>query len=178
LEQLALPPHTANRRDETLELLAALDSRLAVLDARITTVAAGSPEAVRLMTHPGVGPLTALATILILGPIERFPNGKHVASYIGLAPAVASSAGKHHLGGITKQGNTLLRYLLGQAGQVALRADPDLKRLYHRVLHRRGKARAKVAVARTLLVRLYIMRRDQIDYAEFRRRGQPSTARA
>lgn len=178
LEQLALPPHTANRRDETLELLASLDSRLAVLDARITTVAAGSPEAVRLMTHPGVGPLTALATILILGPIERFPNGKHVASYIGLAPAVASSAGKHHLGGITKQGNTLLRYLLGQAGQVALRADPDLKRLYHRVLHRRGKARAKVAVARTLLVRLYIMRRDQIDYAEFRRRGQPSTARA
>jgi len=178
LDQLALPPHTANRRDESLELLASLDSRLAVLDARIATVAEATPEAVRLMTHPGVGPLTALATILILGPIDRFPTGKHVASYIGLAPRVASSAGKHHLGGITKQGNTLLRYLLGQAGQVALRADPDLKRLYYRVLQRRGKARAKVAVARTLLVRLYIMRRDHIDYAEFRRRGHPSAAKA
>ena len=97
-------------------------------------------------------------------------------SYVGLAPAIASSAGKHRLGGITKQGNRLLQYVLGQAGQVALRADADLKHLYHRVFHRRGKARAKVAVARTLLVRLYLMRRDHIDYAEFRRRGHATAA--
>jgi hypothetical protein len=51
-----------------------------------------------------------------------------------------------------------------------------LKRLYYRILQRRGKARAKMAVARRLLVRLYIMRRDQIDYAEFRRRGHPTAA--
>jgi transposase len=100
LDQLTLPPHTANRRDESLELLAWLDSHLALLDARIETTAAADPEAVRLMTHPGVGPLTALAIILILGPIDRFPTSKHVSSYIGLAPAVASSAGKHRLGGI------------------------------------------------------------------------------
>jgi transposase len=172
LHELPLPPHTAQRRDESLELLTWLDTRIAALEARTAAAAQADPEACRLMTHPGVGPLTALATILILGPVKRFPTSKHVVSYIGLAPAVASSAGKHHLGGITKQGNSLLRYLLGQAGQVALRADADLNRLYYRVLHRRGKARAKVAVARTLLVRLYIMRRDQIDYAEFRRRGR------
>jgi len=97
-------------------------------------------------------------------------------SYVGLAPAIASSAGKHRLGGITKQGNRLLQYVRGQAGQVALRADADLKHLYQRVFHRRGKARAKVAVARTLLVRLYLMRRDRIDYAEFRRRGHATAA--
>jgi transposase len=97
-------------------------------------------------------------------------------SYVGLAPAIASSAGKHHLGGITKQGNRLLRFVLGQAGQVALRRDADLKRLYYRVLQRRGRARAKVAVARVLLVRLSIMRRDQIDYPEFRRRGEAMVA--
>jgi transposase len=125
-----------------------------------------------------VGPLTALATILVLGPVNRFPSSKHAVSYIGLAPAIASSAGKHHLGGITKQGNRLLRYVLGQAGQVALRRDGDLHRLYYRVLHRRGKARAKVAVARVLLVRLYIMCRDQIDYPEFRRRGEAVAAAA
>ena len=99
-----------------------------------------------------------------------------MVSYVGLAPSIASSAGKHHLGGITKQGNRLLRFVLGQAGHTALRGDPDLKHLYYRVLHRRGKARAKVAVARALLVRLYIMRRDDIDYAEFRRRGQAKAA--
>jgi transposase len=176
LRGLELPSHTTHRRDDSLELLTWLDAHIATLETRIATVAAAQPEACRLMSHPGVGPLTALATILILGPVSRFPTSKHVVSYIGLAPAIASSAGKHHLGRITKQGNPTLRHILGQAGQVALRGDADLKRLYARVLHRRGVGRAKVAVARALLVRLYIMRRDQIDYAEFRRRGQAARA--
>ena len=50
------------------------------------------------MSHPGVGPLTALATVLVLGPVTRFPTSKHVVSYIGLAPAVAASAAKCRLG--------------------------------------------------------------------------------
>jgi transposase len=111
-----------------------------------------------------------------LGPVSRFPTSKHVVSYVGLAPAVASSAGKHHVGRITKQGSATLRYILGQAAQSAVRGDADLKRLYYRVLQRRGKARAKVAAARALLVRVYIMRRDSIDYEEFRRRGKARTA--
>lgn len=176
LQALSLPAHTAHRRDESLELLAWLDARLAAVDAKIAHVADADPEARRLMTHPGVGPLTALASLLVLGPVDRFPTSKHVVSCVGLAPTLASSAGKHRLGGITKQGNRLLRFVLGQAGQTALRGDPELKELYYRVLHRRGKARAKVAVARALLVRLYILRRDRIDYAEFRRRGQAKAA--
>ena len=176
LHALPLPAHTTHRRDESLELLDWLDARIAALEGRIAEVADANPDACRLMTHPGVGPLTALATLLVLGPVTRFPTSKHVVSYVGLAPAIASSAGKHHLGGITKQGNRLLRYVLGQAGPTALRGDPDLKQLYYRVLHRRGKARAKVAVARALLVHVYIMQRDQIDYAEFRRRGEAKAA--
>lgn len=146
------------------------------LEAKIAGVAQADPDARRLMTHPGVGPLTALVTLLVLGPVERFPTSKHVVSYVGLAPAIASSAGKHRLGGITKQGNRLLRFVLGQAGHSAVRGDHALKQLYYRVLHRRGKARAKVAVARVLLVRLYIMQRDQIDYAEFCHRGRAKAA--
>jgi hypothetical protein len=65
------------------------------------------------------------------------------------------------------------RYVLGQAGQVAARADADLRRLYSAIMHRHGRAKAKVAVARKLLVRLYIMLRDQIDYDEFRARSRP-----
>jgi len=48
----------------------------------------------RLMTHPGVGPLSALATVLVLGTVSRFPTSKHVVSYVGLAPAIESSAEK------------------------------------------------------------------------------------
>jgi transposase len=128
------------------------------------------------MTHPGVGPLSALATVLVLGAVTRFPTSKHLVSYVGLAPALESSAGKHRLGRITKQGNALLRYVLGQAGQAAIKRDPDLKRLYYAVLHRRGRSHAKIAVARKLLVRLFVMLRDQIDYQTFLHRA-PASAR-
>jgi transposase len=127
------------------------------------------PPVQLLLTHPGVGPLTALTTVLVLGPLARFPDRKHVVSYVGLAPAVHASADKPRLGKITKQGNALLRWVLGQAAPLAARADDDLRR---RVMQRRGRPKAKVALARKRLVRLYIMLRDQIDYEEFRRRGR------
>jgi transposase len=130
------------------------------------------PDAPRLITHPGVGALTALATIVVLGPVARFPDSKHVVSYVGLAPAVNASADKYHLGHITKQGSTLLRFALGQAASHAARIDADLRRTYFTLVHRRGRPKAKVALARKLLVRLFIMLRDQVDYDEFRRRGR------
>src|ERR1700687_4808074 len=71
LQALALPPHTAQRRDQSLELLAGLTTQIRVLDDAITTAAGGHPEAPRLMTHPGVGALTALTTIVVLGPTSR-----------------------------------------------------------------------------------------------------------
>jgi transposase len=172
LQALELPAHTARRRADGLELLAWLTARIDQLDEEIATIANNDPRAKLLLTHPGIGPLTALTTVLILGPIARFPDSQHVVSYVGLAPAVAASADKQRLGKITKQGNALLRWVLGQAAPLAARADDDLRRRYFSVLHRRGRPKARVALARKLLVRLYVMLRDQIDYAEFRRRGQ------
>jgi transposase len=110
--------------------------------------------------------------VVLDGPITRFPDSKHVVSYVGLAPAVDASADKQRLGNITKQGSALLRWVLGQAAPLAARADDDLRRRYFSVLHRRGRPKARVALARKLLVRLYVMLRDQIDYPEFRRRGR------
>jgi transposase len=72
LQALALPPHTTERRDESLELLTWLDEHIQALNAQIAEAAAADVEARRLMTHPGVGPLTALATVLVLGPVRRF----------------------------------------------------------------------------------------------------------
>jgi transposase len=168
---LPLPPHMAQRRHESLELLTWFRTRVQPLDEQLAQLAAAHPDAQRLMTHPGVGALTALTTVLVLGPVTRFADTKQVASYVGLAPSIYASADRAHLGHITKQGSPLLRSVLGQAGQIAVRFDPDLKRLYYTLVHRRGRSKAKVAVARKLLIRLFIMLRDQIDYAEFRRRG-------
>ncbi|MGH9437215.1 MAG: transposase [Terriglobia bacterium] len=103
--------------------------------------------------------------------VERFANGRKVASYVGLIPSEHSSGGRQHFGPLTKQGNRLLRFLRVEAAQSACRRDKELKQDYKRLAFRHGWARARVAVARKLAIRLYIMLRDQIDYAEFVRRG-------
>ena len=64
------------------------------------------------MTHPGVGPLTALAFVLIIGRAERFQCGKQIAAYLGLVPLEDSSGNRRRLGHITKQGSSMLRFLL------------------------------------------------------------------
>jgi Transposase IS116/IS110/IS902 family len=119
-------------------------------------------------------PITALTTVVVLGPASRFPRSREVTSSVGLAPALHALADMHHLGQITKQGNPVLRLVLVQAAATAARYDQDLRRLYLALVRRRGHAKAKVAVARKLLVRLVIMLRDSIDYEEFRRRGRAS----
>jgi transposase len=122
------------------------------------------------MTYPG-GPLTALGTVLVLGPVERFPDARHVTSYVALIPQEKSSGGRQRFGRLTKQGNRLLRLLRVEVAQSAGRCDPALRRVFCRLTFRKGTASAEVVVARRLLIRLYIVLRDQIDYAEFVRRG-------
>jgi len=163
LQRLALPVHTGPRRDESLELRGWLDAHLRQLDHRVAAAADGDPGARPLLTHPGVGAVTALTTVLVLGPVRRFPGSKEVASYVGWAPTLHASADTRHLGPITTQGNARLRMVLVQAASSAARYDEDLKRLYLPLLRRRGHAKARVAGARTLLVRLFIMLRDRID---------------
>ncbi len=124
------------------------------------------PEVLRLMTHPGVGPLTALAFVLIIGTPERFHRGKQIGSYIGLIPSEDSSAGHQRLGHISKQGNALLRFLLVEAAQAAARCNPDWRRRYVHLAMRREKSIAKVAMGRRLGVRLYWMWRNGCEYSQ------------
>lgn len=120
------------------------------------------PQARLLMQVPGVGPVTALAFVLTLGPVERFRRSKQVVSYLGLNPREHSSGGRQRLGSISKQGNTMLRWLLVEAAQSASRHDAQGRRHYQRLKFRRGMGVAKVALARQLAVRLYWRLRESV----------------
>jgi len=171
LKKLPLREGMGRRRADLMHLLRQLCIWIKEVDQRIEEEVARRQDAQRLMTHPGVGAQTALATVLVLGPVERFPDSRHLTSYLGLIPEEDSSAGRQRFGHLTKQGNRLMRFLLVEAAQTASRYDAGLRRMYRRLAFRKGAAIAKVAVARKLAIRLYIMLRDQIDYAEFCRRG-------
>ncbi len=161
LESLALLPWASRRRQALLELLDQLEGPVAELDRAVAEEAQQREAAVRLMTHPGVGPVVGLAFVLTLGPVERFANSRKLVSYLGLNPREHSSGGRQRLGAISKQGNTLLRWLLVEAAQTAARYDPELRRAYQRLKLRRVSGVAKVAIARRLAVRLYWMLRAQ-----------------
>jgi len=127
----------------------------AELDKAVEAEARRRPEVVWLMALKGVGPVTGLAFVLTLGPVDRFARSRQVVSYLGLNPREDSSGDHQYLGHITKQGNTMMRWLLVEAGQTAARLDPELGRVYKRLKARRGANVAKVAIARRLAVRMY-----------------------
>lgn len=164
LESLPLDGWTARRRRDLLVLLDQLEVRIEELNTAVADEALRWPAVRLLMTHPGVGPVVGLAYVLTLGPVERFPRGKQVASYLGLIPREHSSGGRQKLGAISKQGNTLLRSLLVEAAQTAARNDEELRRDYRRLAARKHTALAKVMVARKLAVRLYWMLREGKPY--------------
>jgi transposase len=152
-------------------LLDRLNPTIAELSQAIEQEVEKYPEARRLMTHPGVGSLTALAFVLIIGRADRFQCGKQIASYLGLVPLEESSGQRRRLGHITKQGNSLLRFLLVEAAQVTVRSEQEWRSKYFHLAMRRGRKIAKVAMARRLAVRMYWMWRKGWDYERLTKFG-------
>ena len=158
--ELPLAPWASRRREDLLGLLKNLNQQIAPLDQAVQQAAEQNAESRLLMQQPGVGPNTALAFVLTLGDVNRFPRGKQVASYLGLIPREHSSAGRQKLGAISKQGNRMMRSLLVEAAHQAVRYDPEFRKQYLHRCHSRPKQVAKVAAARKLAVKLYWMLRN------------------
>jgi len=171
LESFPLAPWASRRRSDLLELLDRLSPTIMELTQTIEQEAEKCPEAQRLRTHPGVGSLTALAFVLIIGRAERFQCGQQIASYLGLVPLEESSGNRRRLGHITKQGNALLRFLLVEAAQVSARSIPEWRNKYFHLAMRRGRKIAKVAMARRLAVQMFWMWRKGWDYEQVRKFG-------
>lgn len=171
LNAVPMSPVMSQQRQQWLSLLQELERRIAPIEDWLAEQAEADPQVQRLQTHPGIGLLTSLAVVHTLGPVERFQSSRKVTAYVGLDPREESSAERRRYKGISKAGSRLLRFLLCEAGQAAIREDQELRRFYYRISFRQGHQKAKGAVARKLLVRSYIMLREEIDYAEFLRRG-------
>ena len=167
----AMSPVLQWQREHWFQLLPALNAQLLETMVWLKLQSKDDLRIQRLRTHPGIGLLTALCLVHTLLPVERFRNTRKVVAYAGFDPVERSSGERQQFLGISKAGSRLLRYLLIEAAQTTVRYDEDLKRFYQRLAKRRGRAKAKVAAARKLLIRAFIMMRDEIDYAEFRRRA-------
>ena len=147
---LPLPPYTRPRRDQVLSLYGQMQKRIEQLDRQVEEPAKQRSQACRLLTHPGVGPVTGLATEVFLGDPSRFTRGKKVASYIGMIPCEHTSGKRQRLGKMSKEGNSRLRYRWTEAVMHAVQKDPELRRFYRRKLIQKGMGKARVAAARKL----------------------------
>jgi transposase len=170
----SLPLDSAERcqQEHSQELLSSLNEHIGELEEELRMRAADDVRVGRLRTHPGVGLLTALAVVHALEPVARFRRARQVAAYCGLDPMEHSSGETQRYGHISKQGNRLLRFLLIEAAHNTIRGDEDLRRFYFHLAQRRNSGVAATALARKLVLRLYAMLRDQIDYDELRSRGR------
>ena len=146
-----LSPQTRRQLNRLIKLYDTLDEDRIEVDKQIERASASDRIASLLMTIDGIGSLTALALRAHIDDIRRFGSPKALAAYSGLTPSLRQSAETVHYGHITRQGPSVLRWLLIQAVPHAVRKTPSLRRLYSRLCHRNSVGAAKVAVAHALI---------------------------
>ena len=151
---------------EELAALEAIESQLKRVEAKLDQVAAADERVARLQTIPCVGPRTAELLVAVLDDPHRFKSVKQVGSYVGLTPRQYQSGQMDRSGRISKQGHRELRRMLVEVSWLALRYNPPLCRVYHRICGGSVKRRkiAIVAVARKLLTWAWAMLRDETDW--------------
>ena len=171
LEKLELLPYAAERRKQLLQALDGLEAEIEQLNRRVEAELQTPPAAGEVADASGSGTGDRAGHDADAGAGRAVSLGQ-VGSYFGLIPSEYSSGGQQKLGHISKQGSSFLRFLLVEAGQTAARYDAELGRLYRRLAVRKHRALAKVAVARKLAVRLYLMLREDRTYAQLCRAGR------
>lgn len=137
------------------------DEQLAAIQPKIDALRQTHRTAALVSTIPGLSGYGGLAVASRIGRIERFQQPASLANFWGLAPSCRDSGNKkQRLGSITKEGSSMVRFLLGQAVLHVLRRDLHLRAWYRQVKARRGAKIARVAVMRRLAVTIWHMVRD------------------
>jgi len=168
LESLDLPMIDRLELDQFIEMLRGLKEKMGVAEERITEMSVDFPGARILQTHPGISYYSSLTITGEIGEIHRFNSAKQLVSFGGLNPKVYQSGERCHMGRISKQGNGNLRWMLIQCANVAVRFDPRLKSYYLKKKLGKGHNKAIVAVARKMLVNIYVMLKYQKSFHALR----------
>src|SRR5260370_4076629 len=166
LRQISLPPALREQRHEPCQLLLDLKPTIDKVERELAAKAETDIRVRRVRSQYGIGPLTGLCLAHTLEHPERFANPRKLTAYVGFNPVETTPGEIHLIGSISKQGSRLLRFLLVEAGQIAVRRDQEFARVYQRVVVRRGHAKAKDAIGRRLFVMAFIILRDEISYAD------------
>jgi transposase len=164
LAELELDPDARQALDSDLRLLAALEAEIRQLEDRLAKLAYAEESVRLLMTLPGADFTVGQAVVAAWGPIERFPDADHAASYLGLASSTHQSDRVCHHGPITKQGNAHARWLLIQAAQHLDRHPGPLGTAFRRLAKKKNRNVAVVACARKMAVIAYHMLKNHEPY--------------
>jgi len=157
LKQIELRESYRQSIDGYLTIIQQINIQINNVSKEIDQIAKLDDQAQLLMSISGIGEYSALLILSEIGDVLRFPSENNIVSYAGLAPSVRSSGGKTYHGHITKQGSRWLRWILIQAVPHVVASSPDYKRLYNKLVAKKGKGTAKVAIARKLLIAIYYM---------------------
>lgn len=152
--------------ERVLTMVDAVNKEIAAADAELDDLVKDDAICQRLMTVPGVGPVTAVRFAAAIDKVERFDRASAVQSYLGLVPGESSSSEKRRITSITKAGSCQVRWALVQAAWSARRwrkQDPMVRWALD-VEARRGRHVAIVALARKMAGILYAVWRDGTDY--------------
>ena len=150
-DKAKLTPLSQEMFGKLIDEFAALEKQLAYDQEKLEALATTHPECQRLMTIPGIGPLTATALVAAVSDANAFKNGRQFAAWLGLVPRQHSTRGKERLLGISKRGDSYLRKLLVHGARTTIRwvgrkTDRRSQWMRH-LVERRGKNRTAVAVA-------------------------------
>lgn len=156
------------RIDINLELISGVNNALAKLDARVRNAARDDPDAVLLMSIPGVGPYTALVVSSEIDGIERFTKSHKLCAYAGVVPSVKSSGDSIKYGPITHHGSNILRWVMTECIHTHVRCakNSSVTKFYLRLSKKRGKSKATVAAASLLLRIIHNMLRERRKFVD------------
>lgn len=163
-----LTPRARSLLDSIWQEWQGLEQRIKGLDATIKQQAKQDPDACRLLQIKGVSYMTATAALAHIGSAHNYRSARHLSASLGLVPSEYSSGGKQKLGGITRRGNRYLRQLLIQGAWSVLRyadrSNDRLSRWACKLVARRGKHKAVVAVASKMARIIWALLAHQRDY--------------
>ena len=137
--------------DAHLDMMETADGKASEFASRMAAIGIADSRVKIIMTMPGIGHLIALSIIAEIVDVARFATAEKLVSYAGISPSHRNSGETRIGGGITKRGSPWLRNAMVDAATVATRFDPRMEAIYERIAKRRGKQKAKVAVARHML---------------------------